>query len=511
LLIPRRKFPSISPHTSSDSTLQEIQNRLKQIKHHEQIEEVQTCIDEYFAVISEKDINDKLTINYVKSVVLSPYFGQVSFLNVAKNSLDMQGHIDTFYKDYITPVQNDILLLEKVATSTTIEEILAFVDDYSDYPPFRLLKKAWKKSTLEQVRDYVKTEMMDCSLITGQPGFHTFEEMVFSPLGVSNKNAANFFWNLDQSQPLPISSLARLLLFCIPIGATMYYRKDGWESQGETRLYAGFVHTDATFEEILQKNESFRQHKKHAEPFEKIVSHLVSDVKRKGRYVTDHLFFLELSANYQSKRTLLDYYHIPRYLAEYFRKYADKLESIKPMEYREQFIRHSLQGIDTNQVIFKYLKYVIQNGRSGVGAYVAVRERSRIRCFKKGVEDMEKQDKRVYAIFRSGQEIRNEFERSGKKKEDQDHYVSGADKKIAGIAYRLLNAAKAGNQKGFMDTLLRVHMSAGKPVSPVFLNILHERDVDFATVANAFIAGLLSDKEINKETNKEEAQEEVVQ
>ncbi len=45
-----------------------------------------------------------------------------------------------------------------------------------------------------------------------------------------------------------------------------------------------------------------------------------------------------------------------------------------------------------------------------------------------------------------------------------------------------------------MDTLLRIYMSADRPISPIFLNALHERDLDFATVANAFIAGLLANQ-----------------
>ncbi|KHF31304.1 hypothetical protein LR68_00253 [Anoxybacillus sp. BCO1] len=171
------------------------------------------------------------------------------------------------------------------------------------------------------------------------------------------------------------------------------------------------------------------------------------------------------------------------YLAHYFKQYADGLDSIKPYDYREQFVQYVLRGADPIHVIYHYLRDCIKNERSTNGPYIAVRERNRILQFKKGVRDMATTDKKVSALFMQGREIRDAIIRS-----------SGSEKKVTSIAYRLLNAAKAGNRKSFMDTLLRIYMSADRPISPIFLNALHERDLDFATVANAFIAGLLANQ-----------------
>ncbi|MED0675079.1 Cas8a1 family CRISPR/Cas system-associated protein [Aneurinibacillus thermoaerophilus] len=490
--------------TPAEAALQDIQNRLKEIKHHDQLEELQVCIHDYYNVVKQKEINDKLTLNYFKSVILSPFFGQPSFLNVAKNSLDLSGHIDLFYKDYVLPVQNDIQLLEVINKTETGEDVLAFLDEHADYSPFRTLKKAWKKKDIIFIRNYMKEEVPECTLAAGQPAFQNFEEMMFSPLGVSSKNAANFFWDLEKNRALPISSLAKLVLFCVPLGATMYYRKDGFDDQGEVRLYAGFVHTDEKFKEIFQKNEHFKQLKKQSQSFEKIVSRLVRGIRKESEYIMQHLFFLEMSANYQSKRTLLDYYHIPHYLAKYFQEYGEKLEHISPYEYREHFIRNALQGMDTKHVIFKYLRHVIKKGGSGLGVYIAVRERHRIECYKRGEKDMKKQDNRVAAFFNSGRDIRKAFEQAGKARESEDTYSASAGKKVAGIAYRLLNATKANNKDSFMDTLLRVYMSVDKPVPTVFLHAMHEREMDFTTAANAFIAGMLS-SENEKQKDREEA------
>jgi len=116
---------------------------------------------------------------------------------------------------------------------------------------------------------------------------------------------------------------------------------------------------------------------------------------------------------------------------------------------------------------------------------------------------MKKQDNRVAAFFNSGRDIRKAFEQAGKARESEDTYSASAGKKVTGIAYRLLNATKAGNKDSFMDTLLRVYMSVDKPVPAVFLHAMHEREMDFATAANAFIAGMLS-SENEKQKDGEE-------
>ncbi len=71
------------------------------------------------------------------------------------------------------------------------------------------------------------------------------------------------------------------------------------------------------------------------------------------------------------------------YLAHYFKQYADGLDSIKPYDYREQFVQYVLRGADPIHVIYHYLRDCIKNERSTNGPYIAVRERNRILQFKK--------------------------------------------------------------------------------------------------------------------------------
>jgi CRISPR-associated protein Cst1 len=477
----------------SHEQLENVLETLKLIKKYENLNDLVACVNTFQAIIHEPKINEKLTLNYFKAAILKSFFGQVSFLNVSKNSLDLEGHIEEFQKDYVTPAFYDLRFEQVLASAQSSEEIMTFLDDHKNYQPFRALKKAWKAKTLEDIQSDAKNIMNKCLLLSDHVAFYNFEEMVFSPIGVAKNNAFNFNWNLEDRQPKPICSLAKLVLFFAPAGAAIYLKKEGFDEQSEYRTYAGFVQTDATFSEILQKNNHFKQLKQQKEPFDQIVSKLVQSVTKEAQYVTDHLFFLEFSSDYDSKKTHLHYYHFPLYLAHYFRQYGNKLDYIQPYEYREHFVQYVLRGADPAIVIYKYLRYCIEKGYSHIGPYIAVRERNRIMQLKKGVKDMSSTDKRVSALFRSGQEIRAAFMQA----------ANGSDKKVMSIAYRLLNAAKAGNKESFMDALLRIHMSVDRPIAPIFLNALHERDLDFSTVANAFISGLLS-------TNFKEEQEDVV-
>lgn len=487
--------------------LEKIQETLKAVKKIENRDVLKECIEDFLVVLESESVNQKLTLNYFKAAVLTSFFGQVSFLNVSKNALNLEGHIEEFDKDYIRPVLLEIRLLQHIQEAQTPDEVLSFLEEHADYAPFRSIKRKMKKMSTQNMRIYIQEEVPKCSLIPDQIAFSNFEEMTFTPLGVSKNKALNFHWNLDIEQPVPISSLAKLILFCAPAGGAVYTRRDGGLEQGEYRTYVGFVQTDSTFEDILKRNNTFKAHKDRQDPFDKIISSLIKDVRKESQFVVDHLFFIEFSSDYQSKKTLMDYYHLPKYLAYYFVEHGEKLENILPYAFRELFLRTILHGQDPKHVIFQQLKESVKEGRTALGSFIATRERHRIlqykRQFREGVINLKQHDKLIYSLYRSGQEIRQIFEQEDRTRGMSETYAASASKKIAGLAYRLLNAVKSGNHKAFMDSLFRMHMSLNKPINPVFLNALHEKDVDFATVGNAFIAGLLS-VDFGKELSLEE-------
>lgn len=101
-------------------------------------------------------------------------------------------------------------------------------------------------------------------------------------------------------------------------------------------------------------------------------------------------------------------------------------------------------------------------------------------------------DKKLKVIRYAGRDIRDY------------HVYNNSENKLEGIAYRLLNTAKVRNKKDFMDIVLRLFMSSKKKgqddkwysmsVPMVFLDVTTEKDLDFESIAYAFISGLISDK-----------------
>lgn len=475
--------------------LKEILVKVKKIKSVEEIEVLRQCVDSYCKIMSKKEFNEKLTINFFKASIMTDFYGQVSFLNVSKNKLTKKEQIELFYKDYIKPVFWEEGLQELIEKEEDFDKAINYLEDNKEYKPLNtLFNSLKKKKSLKEIKDYIEEKHNKCSIIEDRFAYCNYEEMIFSPLGVSLSKSLNFSWNLNKKEAVPISSLAKLVLFLAPIGVAFYNRKEGYGKQGVYRSYAGFVQSDASFPEILRMNNAFRRFKKDDNPFNEVVHDLLQDSLTRADKITKQLFFLEMYSEYQGKKTLLDYYHMPPYIAKYFKQYGDKLKAVHIKEFREEFTRTALKGIEPINVVFNYLRYLIANNNSGFGAYIAVRELNRIHALKKGVNNVSNEDKKVYVVFKQGQEIRNLLlQRTESRKESSDSYIASGSKKINSLAYRLLNASKAGDKANFMDTLFRIHVSADKEVSSIFLNSIHEKDLKFETVASAFIAGLLSD------------------
>lgn len=71
--------------------LKEKYDAIGNIKNFDQFEEIEKLCNECVDILKISHINEKLTANLYKYVVGDNYFGQVSFFNVAKSSLDVEG------------------------------------------------------------------------------------------------------------------------------------------------------------------------------------------------------------------------------------------------------------------------------------------------------------------------------------------------------------------------------------------------------------------------------------
>lgn len=108
----------------------------------------------------------------------------------------------------------------------------------------------------------------------------------------------------------------------------------------------------------------------------------------------------------------------------------------------------------------------------------------------------------IYHVYMEGVKVRNALEKRANLQSETTEYVAEGGKRAAGIAHRLLNAAKAGNKQQFLDTVIRLYLTVGEPVPSSMLNVLHEKRLDFASWSGAFISGLLSDGKMQENADE---------
>ncbi|MFC7394016.1 type I-B CRISPR-associated protein Cas8b1/Cst1 [Scopulibacillus cellulosilyticus] len=439
-------------------------------------EELSELLNTIFKGLETPEIHDKLTANFFKAVILGPYFGQVSFLNVVKNDLTIPQQIELFTRDFVQPVIEEIKFLDLLKSAKNEKQVTNFIEN-GQHKGIKSLKRPLKKLSLNEIKAYIKDTVNKCSFFEDFLGFEQFNEGVFSPLALSAGNAINFSWNANGKVSIPISAIAKLILFCSPAGATMSGNK------------SIFVQNEGIFAELLKVNEHYSNQKNMDKSFDEIIFDLVAEQQLKADYTMKNFLILEYESDYQAKKTLLDYMTLTPELTHLFKEH-NKLFSYMSYRFRVSLIHDLLNYKDTKQLLFYELREKIKHQYSSLEIIYATLIRHFYQCYQKGgvqmSMDTKKQSSYIWVLYKSGASIQR---------------IVG-EKKAQGIAYRLLNTVKSGNKKQFMDTIMRVYISANQQMPSLFLNVLHEEKMDFATVADSWIAGLISKKnEVGDETN----------
>ncbi|SFA87700.1 CRISPR-associated protein Cst1 [Lentibacillus halodurans] len=428
-------------------------------------EEMDEWLNDIIEGIHTKEIDEKLTCNWFKAVYFQPYFGQPSFLNVTKNSLTVHEQKELFSNDYVKPVLDEwdfLSLLEQGEHDKCLE----LLTETNNKHPLSSLKQTFKKKSTQEIEQYIDEEILKCSLTDFPLGLFSFEESVFSPLALSLGNSLNITWNSEGENFFPISALAKLLLFCAPAGATV--------SNGKSV----FVQFDGSFDQVYHANEHYYTESDREMSFDEVVFDLVSEQKLRTDMLKKNYLILEYESDYQAKKTLLDYMILTPNLIHLFEKHS-KLFGNLFYKNRITFIKYLLKNIDTKGFIFETLRDKIKSNYPPLEVmFMTILRHYNQFYLREGVNymDPEKQQKYIWVLYKSAENVRNKI----------------GLKKAQGIAYRLLNSVQAGNRNTFMDTVMRVYISSDLEMPSLLLEALHENNMDFETVANAWITGLIS-------------------
>ncbi|CCL35215.1 TPA: type I-B CRISPR-associated protein Cas8b1/Cst1 [Clostridioides difficile] len=504
---------------------------MSKIKSYDEFDSLEALVDETIDIFKIKSINDRLTANLYKYVVQDNYFGQVSFFNVAKAKLDLDGLKQVMFNDYLRQIiyfgeladlleENDYDKLKnylndrlnsiakdinekKVSKSSinTIEKIMKEINK-------NFIKK---NKSIEDIKEYMDSlEVCEmCGLYKGI--LDEYSESNFAPLGVSTNNARNMFWN--QAYVPSICDICKLILFCTPAGAT--YTRKNYLINEENEFYL-FVNMDTSINELFERNNSLKAQKseysdsKDENPFNQLIKGIVEENTLKSEWQLRNILFVEFKASIDSKKCKINYFNIPTYLAKFFTdKYANKkIQSIYDYKLKSNVLDLLLKNRDlkhlTNNILRNKVKNDMESNNksniSGIDCFRVVQLRALINSYKKGVykmdsKNLEKNDEKLRIIYYLGCDI-------------HDYFVNKNSKnKIDGVSYKLLNSVKVGNKSDFMDTIIRVFMSAEKQIPAFILDIEIEKDLDFESIGHAFISGLISGKYEGKDKLPNEKEE----
>ncbi|HBF2563522.1 type I-B CRISPR-associated protein Cas8b1/Cst1 [Clostridioides difficile] len=504
---------------------------MSKIKSYDEFDSLEALVDETIDIFKIKSINDRLTANLYKYVVQDNYFGQVSFFNVAKAKLDLDGLKQVMFNDYLRQIiyfgeledlleENDYDKLKnylndrlnsiakdinekKVSKSSinTIEKIMKEINK-------NFIKK---NKSIEDIKEYMDSlEVCEmCGLYKGI--LDEYSESNFAPLGVSTNNARNMFWN--QEYVSSICDVCKLILFCTPAGAT--YTRKNYLTNEENEFYL-FVNMDTSINELFERNNSLKAQKsessdsKDENPFNHLIKSIVEENKLKSEWQLRNILFVEFKASIDSKKCKINYFNIPTYLAKIFTdKYANKkIQSIYDYKLKSNVLDLLLKNRDLKHLTNNTLRNKVKNDMesnnksniSGIDCFRVVQLRALINSYKKGVykmdsKNLEKNDEKLRMIYYLGCDI-------------HDYFVNKNSKnKIDGVSYKLLNSVKVGNKSDFMDTIIRVFMSAEKQIPAFILDIEIEKDLDFESIGHAFISGLISGKYEGKDKLPNEKEE----
>ncbi len=480
-------------------------NKIDKLQTVDNIEEMHDIKEILVEEIQKDTINKRLTLNLFKSILSKGYFGQQSFLNVVKNALTFEEQEEIMYKDYISNIIETDFMEEILQDKYGIEDLKKIIKEkledkliskevlqiYSN-----ILKKYIEKNkTIEEIKEYIyKKVLSHCYMCENDEALTgNYSEGNFIPLAVSSDNMKNFFWN--QNAEFPICDICKLILFCIPVGISTISKTTKENVNGQVvyreKEINSFVNYDTSVEELLRTNNYLSQisakDRSVYNPYEDLILNIVDQEKNISEWQLENIFIVEFETEYLAF-SRIEYFNIKRYIAKFFIDYSKKtLSLIKDYRYKIQLMDYILKNKDIKFIINNRLREELTKDiRSGFNTFIATKIRLILNLLKK--EDMgmderiKKNNAKLNVLYNLGVSIHEELK------------AKNEDNKIDGYTYKMLNSIKSGNKKEFMDIVIRIHMSMGKDISPIFLEVMQDTDLDFESIGHSFVSGLISNK-----------------
>lgn len=487
--------------------LKEITTVMSKLKDYT-MEDLDVEIDKCMAILGSDRINERLTLNVIRSVFSNVYFGQASYLQKSGSKYMVEETADKLYKDYIYQLDT-LITLRGIVEKGIIADISAYVDatledlgikgKYSSKRVeciSRILKDIKKVLTPSKKKPLDADDVLlsKINAILGNSDVCSvcdefsllssdMTESIFAPTLLSSANSLNFYWDLNVNTK--VCDVCRLMYLCADAGSVR-----------EGDKYT-FVNMQSSIDDLYNSNAVLKNKVNRDSSFVELISYLVDTDIQKSKWRLQNIQIIEYFTDMESNKSRIGYYSIPNYLAKFLvSKDVSMLKGINNNKLKLKALKSLLLNKDIGSIILTELFEITKSRPSNWDVYFDLERLVQLRYivgkYKEGcVETM--QLKTLTMCKMRGTDIREAYKNSG------------TDSRLTTIIYKLLNTVKVGNRHAFIDIVLRLFNNCKMNVPSAMIEILADNDKDFENVAYAFISGLSSDRYIkeNKEENEE--------
>ena len=473
---------------------------LGDIKKIEQLNDVENLVNRYTDLLRKDVVNLKLSLNLVRSVLYNNYFGQVSFLQKNCANKTLQEQEDILFKDFILPII-ELNRLKEIIEFNDEEKLINYINSIttkekknevnvliSQFKKDLFGKKRKEKSIEKVLEKYDICNLCEEEISLGSD----YGEGNFIPLALSNSNSKNMFWEFNVRYP--ICPICKLIFLCTAAGSTDIFKSYlGDKYKYNDKTFYGFIGIEGGLQELIKQNNNFANRNDNNSSFSSYILDSILENSQISRWQLENILYVEFNADYSAKKSKINYFNIPMYLAKFLKNNYELMCSITDKKIRMEVFDLILSGKDLKSLIDKKLRENLKRDNTGDINILSLIKIRRVLNLYKGECDMDngKLNNKINFLYMKGSEI-------GKILKNR-----GQENKIQSISYRLLNSTKSRNKQEFMDTIIRIFMSVDIEIPMILLDVLKEELLDFEDVAHSFISGLIN-KESYKKGNLEE-------
>jgi len=362
---------------------------------------------------------------------------------------------------------------------------------------FKKFYEDFEKPILENKIDHEK-ELL-CVNCGRKAKKHITFDTGISPFFGLNKDAINFAWEFNVERPL--CEICELIYFCSFAALTPSVKNN------DKTFF--FVNRDSSITDLYKANKLLNKVQTKDKDVNFIVDFftelLLESQKEKAEFALENIAVIELNLNDDNFPKVYSF-NVSREKAKFVKDSADNLRVLARTSYKikdkQNYILtetidkvlgnsldytylHQLEHISLSEegksrlyekffnsyhlqilniLIFNFLKYVINERR----------------------HNMNLEEKEIWQMYYRGEELSNTMK------------TRRAENKIPSIAYKLLNALKAGDVNDFMDIVMRTFMAYSMEVPAGMVKMLSDKEY-FYPIGYGFLNGFLGKKKEEKE------------